>query len=657
MFKGVPFQAKHLYPFAVSLAVSGLVACTANTSSFTSSSSKDTEAFASERYLKKPMRPAQHHLNSGVAALTQGDAKTANQEFNTAISLDMQNASLHTANALAYQIRNRNGERDLFDLAETGFLIALEQQQDSQNAVLQLAHLYLENKQYRQAQLAAAYALKLDAANPESLQLLASASYYLGEPELALWAVQKLQQVAPNDATTSRLTPLIYSSAGLSAQASVELQNAQQHLSEPQQQQLQQRLAQWQSSYNMVSATESTELSAKVSATAQTVALNSTEASATSAPLVYAWSDCVQRLTPAPEESDDDSGYDDSSSQGVAVDETVVLPSLPSPCLGRPLPQMAVIDVVILRNNELNTSSTGLNLLDNLAVTIQNTSNKVTTTTSGEAGITNTTLTRDIGLGTSAGGAIAYSLNIANVTAQTTEVVARPSLLVLDRQSAQFFSGSNIAVGLAGSDGGSSSFNQINVGVSLSVTPTFIDKEHMLLNVKAARTFFEPITGSSTFSQSIQTSRNTVSAATSVKVNETLILSGLVESEVITGSSGVPLIKDIPGVKNLFSKNTQQTFKKSVLILITPRRVPSYERTLQGVEQEQATVEQPPESLTQLRSLADKELTEQWPELKAQIQPMSRKARSFNARTKDIQLDDWSVLPRMKNILQELTPL
>ena len=227
---------------------------------------------------------------------------------------------------------------------------------------------------------------------------------------------------------------------------------------------------------------------------------------------------------------------------------------------------------------------------------------------------------------------------------------------MLDRQSAQFFSGSNIAVGLAGSDGGSSSFNQINVGVSLSVTPTFIDKEHMLLNVKASRTFFEPISGSSTFSQSIQTSRNTVSAATSVKVNETLILSGLVESEVITGSSGVPLIKDIPGVKNLFSKNTQQSFKKSVLILITPRRVPSYERTLQGVEQEQIQPEQPPQTLIQLRLLADKELSEKWPELKAHIQPMSRKVRSFNARTKDIQLDDWSALPRMQHILQELTP-
>lgn len=653
MHQGIPFPAKQLSSIAVSMAICSLVACTATTKSFDRSDNQGSATAASERYLPKPFSPAQQNLKTGVEALTHGDARKANQAFNAAISLDMQNAALHTANALAYQIRSRNGERDLFDLAETGFLIALEQQHDSQNAILQLAHLYLENKQYKQAQLAAAYALKLDAADPESLQLLASASYYLGETELALWSVQRLQEIAPTDVTTNRISPIIYGSAGLTAQASDGYKRILLNLSEHDQQKLNQRLRQWQSAYQLSGTASIGDLSG-AAALSQAVAASSEDTKAASGPLVYAWSDCVQRLTPVAEESDEDYSSDDSSTQGVAVDETKVLPSLPSPCIGKPLPQMAVIDVVILRNNELNTSSTGLNLLDNLAVSIQNSSNKVTTTTSGEASVTNTTLTRDIGLGTSAGGAIAYSLNIANVTEQTTEVVARPSLLVLDRQSAQFFSGSNIAVGLAGGDGGSSSFNQINVGVSLSVTPTFIDNEHMLLNVKAARTFFEPITGSSTFSQSIQTSRNTVSAATSVRVNETLILSGLVESEVITGSSGVPLIKDIPGVKNLFSKNTQQAFKKSVLILITPRRVPSYDRTLQGAEEEQAKAEESPETIKQLRQFAQQELSEKWPELTTHIQPMSRKVRAFNARTNDIQLDDWSALPRMKNILQEV---
>ncbi|MBU1618671.1 MAG: hypothetical protein KJ556_12175 [Gammaproteobacteria bacterium] len=653
MLKRRPFPPGQLYPIAVSLAVCSLVACTANTTPFAQSGHLSAQAVASQRYLQKPTGQVQQNLTEGITALTQGDATTANQAFNTAISLDMHNAALHTANALAYQIRSRHGERDLFELAETGFLIALEQQHDSQNAVLQLAHLYLEHKKYNQAQLAAAYALKLDAADPESLQLLASASYYLGDTELALWAVQRLQNIAPLNATTSRISLLVYSSAGLTADAIMLYQSAQQNLNAQDQQKLSQRLTQWQSSYQFNDTKQLPD--EKSHSLPVPLPAASAKTADASGPLMYAWSDCVQHLTPVAEESDDDYSSDDSSTQGVAVDETKVLPSLPSPCLGRPLPQMAVIDVVILRNNQLNTSSTGLNLLDNLAVSIQNTANKVTTTTSGEPGVTNTTLTRDIGLGTSAGGAIAYSLNIANVTEQTTEVVARPSLLVLDRQSAQFFSGSNIAVGLAGSDGGSSSFNQINVGVSLSVTPTFIDDEHMLLNVKAARTFFEPITGSSTFSQSIQTSRNTVSAASSVKVNETLILSGLVESEVISGSSGVPLMKDIPGIKKLFSRNTQQSYKKSVLILITPRRVPGYERTLQGTETAELQAEAPAETIKELRRFAHKELSEKWPDLLARTQPMSRKVRAFNARTHDIQLEDWFGLPRMQNILQEVT--
>lgn len=581
----------------------------------------------------------------------QGNARAANKDFNSAISQDMQNTALHTANALAYQIRTRNGERDLFELAETGFLIALEQQHDSQNAILQLAHLYLDNKQYQQAQLAAAYALKLNSIDLEALHLLASASYYLGDSELALWAIQSAQHLAPRDTITRRIAPIIFSSAGLNAEAQSLYQAEQAALTDPDKQILLQRLAQWQASYGLAtqqftSAPGNNELPVTLSPTGREI----TDSITNQGPLVYAWSDCSQALT----EQTTETASATEPTQGVAVDETAILPSLPSPCLGRPLPQMAVIDVVILRNNELNTSTTGINLLDNLAVTMQKTSNKVTSAVSGEPSVSNSTLTRDIGLGTSAGGAIAYSLNIANVTEQTTEVVARPSLLVLDRQSAQFFSGSNIAVGLSGGVGSSSSFNQINVGVSLSITPTFIDDEQMLLNVKAARTFFEPITGSSTFSQSIQTSRNMVSAATRVRVNETLILSGLAESEVISGSSGVPLIKDAPGIKHLFSRSTEQSYSKSVLILITPRHVPAYEKTLQDVDTKQRVAEVPA-TILQLRQLARQQLKQKWPDLLTSTGVMPTAQRAFNARTNDIKLADWFLLPRMKNIVQDIT--
>ncbi len=111
-------------------------------------------------------------MQSGVAALLAGDARRANRDFNLAIARDMKNPALHAANALAYQVRMRGGERDLFDLAETGYLVALEQRHDFHSAALQLSQLYLENNRYQQAQRAAVYALELDESDIEALQLL-----------------------------------------------------------------------------------------------------------------------------------------------------------------------------------------------------------------------------------------------------------------------------------------------------------------------------------------------------------------------------------------------------------------------------------------------------------------------------------------------------
>lgn len=180
-------------------------------------------AGATDIHVEKPsnaaMNPVRLSMQSGVDAIIAGDAKLANHEFNLAIARDLKNPSLHAANALAYQIRTRAGERDLFDLAETGYLVALEQQHDFQNAAIQLAHLYLENKRYVQAQRAAAYALKLEAENVEALYLLASASYSLGDVELALWAIEQARVYAPQDQRVARMVPAIYAEAGLTNEA------------------------------------------------------------------------------------------------------------------------------------------------------------------------------------------------------------------------------------------------------------------------------------------------------------------------------------------------------------------------------------------------------------------------------------------------------
>jgi tetratricopeptide (TPR) repeat protein len=605
----------------------------------------------SENLAKTIMNPVRSALKSGADALLAGDAKLANHEFNLAIARDLKNPALHAANALAYQIRTRAGERDLFDLAETGYLVALEQQHDYQQAAVQLAHLYLENKRYAQAQRAAAYALKLESKNVEALHLLASASYSLGDVELSLWALEQARTIAPNDKYGANMVPAIYGEAGLNEEAEAYINENPTLWSQQAGEQVKRRLEQWKVAYANDQAkideakTGNDDAGEKVNADAPAQ-------SDSQGPLVYAWSDCTQALTPNAGAAQASSSDSSDSSTATRVDETMVLPSLPSPCKAHALPQMAIIDVVILRTNELNASSTGINLLENLAVTIQQSSNKVSTSIDNAPSTSVATLTTNIGLGTSAGGAIAYSLNIANVSGQTTEVVSRPSLQVLDRQAAQFFSGSKISIGLTGGVNSSSTLSEVNVGLSLSVTPTFIDEQQMLLNVRAAHTFFEPVTGTSTFNQSLQTSRNMVAAATKIRINETLVLSGLTEREVISGSSGVPLLKDIPGVQYLFSKRTVQNFNKTVLILITPRRMVAYGENLDQVQAlDKKDVE--PKLMQETRQRALKELGGQWPNLFHAIRHMARSERAFGVRAKDIELEDWNKPKRVQKILQD----
>jgi Tfp pilus assembly protein PilF len=634
---------KSLRRLAAGLAPVALSACSTLPNTPAEFNGQASEPAAEVRLAFSPVRVA---MQSGVDALLAGDARRANRDFNLAIARDMKNPALHAANALAYQLRMRGGERDLFDLAETGYLVALEQRHDFQTSALQLAHLYLENKRYQQAQRAAAYALELDRSSIEALHVLASASYSQGDINLALWAMERARHSAPLDKSGIAMTPVIYAAAGLNQEAESFIANNQLELGPQSSERLHKRVAQWKSVHDAIPAAPPANplVPAIPNAPGSGEAIVESAGQDAQGPLAYAWSDCVQQINAA--------GQYSVNQTAAPGDETTAMPSLPSPCKGRTLPRMAIIDVVILRTTELSTSSHGINLLDNLAITVQQSSNRSQiSSNSADTSISNT-LATNVGLGTSAGGAIAYSLNIANVTGQTTEVIARPSLLVLDRQPSQFFSGSNVSIGLTGAVGGSSTLNQVNVGVSLSVTPTFVDADQMLLSVKAARTFFEPITGSSTFSQSLQTSRNMVSAATKVRLDETLVLSGLTDHESIRGVSGVPLLKDIPGLQYLFSKNSAQNFDKTVLILITPRRAQSYGSALDKTTVLPTNESTEPAMLQKTRARAIRELDSKWPTLYHAIRPMKQNERAFAVRTHDICIADWKQISRLKDITQ-----
>jgi Flp pilus assembly protein TadD len=551
----------------------------------------------------EPPAPSPQTASSadGLKALRAHDYPAANRDFSQGLSSDPRNPGLNGLNALAYDLRFRAGERDLFELAEIGYRTALEQRRDSLPIALQLARLYVADGRYEQAKRAALYALDLDPDNLDALQILGPSAYNAGDVEFAVWAVERARTLKAYAPSLTAMRPLAYAAAGLAADADQALSDgvASGAIDPARSHRIGLRLDQWRDLYQQTrldtAATPPKPAPAALPAPVATAPLST-------APTAYAWWDCQQQLNASSASGASTGGASiDYNSNGAPPPPTAPLPALPAPCRAQPLPRMVMIDAVLLRADDTTSAGHGVNLLDGLSVFVSNSVSVLKT--SGSAPLVRTdTLSKSIALGTSATAAgIAYSLNIANAGQERAEVLARPSLLALDRQPAQFFSGSDVTVALSGNAYSSGSLPDKSVGVSLSVTPTFIDDDTMLVSVKAVRSFFEPSNPSSNFAQSVQTARAMVTANVRLRFDQTLILSGLSEREVTDNDSRTPVVGRLPGLQYLFARRENRDFNRSVLILITPRRI-------QGLDDDLAPSHQPAASGPEPDLIADARL-------------------------------------------------
>lgn len=271
---------------------------------------------------------------------------------------------------------------------------------------------------------------------------------------------------------------------------------------------------------------------------------------------------------------------------GTTGDQTLYLEPLPAPCQGQKAPKMAMIDAILIRTVDAQSSSNGVNLLTGLQIF----AGAQRTTTTGQMP-TNASV---IGVGsnvTSAtlngvSGLVNYSMNIANSTTMSSQVVARPTLTALDRIPSTFYSGQVQTVGLNGGGVSGAQVSNVPTGTSLSVTPTFIDDESMMLAVKVSRSFIDSTSPVGGFNAGISTQNHNVTANVRIKYGETLVLDGLTDREYDKNRNGVPILQDIPIIQYLFSNVTKSTYAENVVVLVTPRRVVSSPEDLKRLESE-----------------------------------------------------------------------
>lgn len=605
-------------------------------------------------------------LADSVHALENGDLATASRRFNDALNRQPNDARLHTLNALAYHLMVVRGDGTRFDLAEAGYQVARQLDPGNLAATRLLARLYLDAQRYREAQALYAETILVAGESPDSLLGLAGSSYYAGDLTLALWAVERLQAADVDSAAAWRASALVHAAAGDRVAAAHALQRFEAAETDTAtRQRIRRRVQQWgltRAAWH-ADADEAVNRAPVVAAVAAGPAPGAapqapgptSKAAGESRPLAPYWADCPQERTGAASSSSAQSsayggygyssssyGYSGYSYPGYGArgdDETEPLPALPSPCSGKPPPRMVQVDATLIRTDDDIETGKGVNILDGLAVVLTGSyTNSRMRGTAGDA----VTRVWSRGLALPESG-IRYALNMFNVTQNRAQVLARPSLLALDRQPSRFFSGANITVAVSGQY--SANLEEKPVGVSLSVTPTFVDDDTVLLAVKVSRSFFETSQTGASFQQQVQTSKNSVTASVLAHFDQTVVISGLNERQFITDSSGVPLLRDIPAVQYLFARQTERSFNHNILILLTPRRPSGRDSSEAGQQAEDAT--------RQLRQrLEGLRVT---PNLSITLQEMEDN-RLFKAafRSSDLARDNWARMGTLQRTIREI---
>jgi Flp pilus assembly secretin CpaC len=304
-------------------------------------------------------------------------------------------------------------------------------------------------------------------------------------------------------------------------------------------------------------------------------------------------------------------------------------------------PKMALVDVAIIRTEEIYKSSKGVNLLNGLNLFFSGDDSFFIGQTLGKdnrvANTTNNQFT--IKLGTNAAG-LNYSLNIFNDNYDRNEVIARPTILVQDNQKSSFFSGGTMHIVLEGGVAGSGSIEPIDVGVTLEVKPKFLDSETININVLAQRTFLETalsgVNDNLTGTSFAQTSKTKIQANLTLKYGETMVLSGLSDQEKENIDDKVPLVGDLPVIQYLFRNNTKISSKRTVLILLTPRQA-----TLSYDDGESMNPEADVKT-TNLTKLEGDSWMKPSPNLKGIVSHLSKYDFFNQFRKGDIMVENWA---------------
>jgi len=579
-------------------------------------------------------------IRDGIKHIRKGRYAEAGKNFAAGLRIDPVNGNLHFLNSLAYHLGSLSGDQAMLELAAAGYGVALRFDPDNYWAAYFLGHVYFSQKRYQDAQNQFSYALLYAPGDAEFLRALAVASYYGQSLDVGSWAAEKAVTVDPLQPSGWRIAALTRAAKGDFKGAEEGFLKYQALTGQKADNKGRGAVQEWTTGYlrNRIDDWKAFHQQHPAVVQAAGPGVFKAPVQAEGKPLDVAGQD---------------ENYDDSN------EDAQTIPPGPAPSgtatkLDTNEPKMTLVDVVILSTEESRSQSKGINLLAGLKATLTGTlyaykyvSARGSAGTSGRS----TTVAPTFALE-----GLSYNLNIWNDGMNKAEVLARPSLLAVESQTSQFYSGAVLHVQL-NSNNSDGSLVDVPVGINLSITPTFLDNETIKIKVHADRSFIESRSEKLGFSAFSQTSKTSVDATAVMKFGETLILSGLSENETTKAKSGVPFLQSIPIIQSLFSNKTEQEMKKSVMILICPQKAHRAAEHMTPGEAKamRKAMRKGPEAVAHLKALKAKEGLVSKDNMDTVYEELYKGRYYKEFQSGDLKLDEWhnsdSMVGSIKRVL------
>ena len=174
---------------------------------------------------------------------------------------------------------------------------------------------------------------------------------------------------------------------------------------------------------------------------------------------------------------------------------------------------------------------------------------------------------------------VAVSALAANSRAR---ILQRPRLQTSHNEPASLFVGETRPYPTSsyyggGGYGGYSSIQQLQIGVSLDITPLINPDGLVVLDIHQKIDAFAGNVTIQNVGEVPKTSSKEAQAKVSVRDHDTVILGGLIETDKNQNHSGVPFLMDIPMLGYLFRSSHKDEIRKEFIVLIRPTVLPTPE--------------------------------------------------------------------------------